>query len=148
MPELEEPKQGTQSPQETVPLRDLLAIKSAKEKAEKELQEAQESLTEAQQRVAELESGGEVNQAEARKQLYIAQQTLAKERRALTQREATVVEQERKMHAARLAQQYGVKAEDLLKFNTPVEMQVAALEAQNVTLRQTQPQPQPPPSTF
>ena len=147
MAELEEPK-GTLSPQETVPLRDLLAIKSAKERAERELTEAQQSLTEAQQRVAELESGGEVNQAEARKQLYIAQQTLAKERRALTQRETTVVEQERKLHASQLAQQYGVKAEDLLKFNTPAEMQIAALEAQNTALRNAQPQPKPAAGKF
>ena len=147
MTELEEPK-GTLSPQETVPLRDLLAVKSAKERAERELTESQQSLTDAQQRVAELESGGEVNQAEARKQLYIAQQTLAKERRVLAQRETVVVEQERKLHASQLAQQYVVKAEDLLKFNTPAEMQIAALEAQNTALRLTQSQTKPAAGKF
>lgn len=128
MPEQGQTPTGVPS-EKMVPERDVFAVKRQVDRLTQELTERDTQITALGQKLAERESGGDVNVAAGRKQLYEDRQAYLKSAKELTEREKAVQVMELKATAKSLSAEFGVGEEELLKHTTPDAMRIAALEA-------------------
>lgn len=128
MAEPTETGKPSQLAEKQVPERDLLAVKSRADKLSQELSERDGEIGRLSTRIAELESGGEVDLAEARRHNYQERQAQLKTAKELADREKAIQGRERELQANQLAAEYDVPVEELLRLGTTDEMRIFALQ--------------------
>ena len=118
-----------------VPERDLLAVKEQLARTKQELSDMkvqhnriQGELTKRDQRVLELESGGDVDLAQAKWNFHQDRQKHLNEAEQLENDKKDFQGERRRLLAQQLATEYQVDVEELLKQENPDQMKITALE--------------------
>lgn len=134
---------------DTVPVSDLLAVKSALEKSEERIASLTQDVAARESRIRELESlTGKTPEADEllrlQKANYDQRKELLAEQRRLAEKEEQLTQKERTSLVSTIAAEfkdYGIEAKELVNFKTEAEMRAYASEKALKNLNKAKPQP-------